>query len=272
MTTQRTGTALMASILVSLAAVSAHAQDGSDDWQWRASIYGWLPDLEAKTQFRTGMDGPTIEVDASTLIDNLDMTAMGALQVRKGKWGAFTDVMYVNEGVSKSGVRDLTLGQEQLPAGVDYELVYDMESWVWNLAATYSLAASETGITDLVVGARMVDITQGLRWTASGNIGLIETPARSGSGEISFTNWDAVVGIKGHTFLGSAHRWVIPYYLDIGTGDSDFTLQAMAGIGYSFSWGELVATWRYLDYDLPSSGLVSDLNFSGPMVGASFAW
>jgi hypothetical protein len=272
MTWRVPGAAIALTVIFWLIPGGLQAQDGSDDWQWRASIYGWLPDIEAKTQFPTGGSGPTIEVDASTLIDNLDFTAMGALQVRKGKWGAFTDVMYVDEGVSKSGVRDITLGQAQLPAGVDYELVYDMESWVWNLAGTYSLAATESNVTDLVFGARMVDIAQDLRWTAQGQIGPIAPPARSGSGEVSFTNWDAIVGIKGYAFLGSSRHWVIPYYLDLGAGDSDLTIQAMAGLGYSFSWGELVATWRYLDYDLPSDGVVSDLNFSGPMVGASFAW
>jgi hypothetical protein len=232
----------------------------------------WLPDIEGKTKFQTGQGGPTIEVDASTLVDNLDFTAMGALQARKGSWGMFTDVIYMDEGVSESGVRDVNLGPAQLPAEVSYDLVYDLKAWVWNVAGTYSLASSEANTTDFVFGARMLDLAQDLRWTAQGQIGSIEPPARSGSGEVSVTNWDAIVGIKGYAFLGSGRHWVIPYYLDVGTGDSDLTIQAMAGLGYSFSWGEVVATWRYLDYDLPSDGRVRDLNLSGPMFGASFAW
>jgi hypothetical protein len=49
-------------------------------------------------------------------------------------------------------------------------------------------------------------------------------------------------------------------------------VQALAGIGYAFGWGEVMAAWRYLDYELPGDGPVSDLNFNGPLVGASFAW
>jgi hypothetical protein len=40
--------------------------------------------------------------------------------------------------------------------------------------------------------------------------------------------------------------WFVPYYLDVGAGDSYLTWQALAGIGYKFKWGETAAFWRYL--------------------------
>jgi opacity protein-like surface antigen len=61
-------------------------------------------------------------------------------------------------------------------------------------------------------------------------------------------------------------------FSDIGTGDSDFTWQAMAGLGYQFNWGDVVLTYRYLDYDLGSASSVTDPKFSGVMLGASFSW
>ena len=64
----------------------------------------------------------------------------------------------------------------------------------------------------------------------------------------------------------------MPYYLDVGTGDSDLTWQGIAGIGYAFGWGETVAAWRYLDYDLDSGSPVADINFSGPAIGVVFRW
>ena len=224
------------------------------------------------TRFPTGEQGPDINVDASTLIDNLDFTFQGAIHAKRGAWGLFTDVMYVDEGVSKSGVTDLTLGPGQLPAEVSYNLVYDMKSWLWTLAGSYELFASDTGAADLIVGARMVKLDQKLSWTAQGDIDTIEPPARDGSGEVDFTNWDLIVGVKGYAQLGSSGRWVLPYELDVGAGDSDLTLQALLGVGYVFGWGELLAVYRYMDYNLDDDGLVSDLNFRGPMVGASFAW
>lgn len=248
------------------------AQDGADDWTWRVTVYGWLPDIEAKTRFPTGGDGPDIEVDASTLLDNLEFTLQAALYAKRGSWGLFTDLMYVNVGASRSGVRDPALGPAQLPAEVSYDVDYDMKSWVWTLAGAYELFASGSGVTDLIFGARMLDMKQTLAWTAQRQVGSIEPPARDGSAEVKMTLWDAVVGVKGYARFGSSKRWLVPYELDVGSGDSDLTVQALLGVGYSFSWGELIATYRYMDYDLDDDGLVSDLNFSGPMVGVSFAW
>jgi hypothetical protein len=58
----------------------------------------------------------------------------------------------------------------------------------------------------------------------------------------------------------------------LGTGDSDLTWQAMLGFGYSFGWGDLCVAWRYMDYDLDSGGAITDLNFNGPALGATFRW
>lgn len=258
--------------MVAWAPAPAWAQEDSGNWQWRATVYGWLPDIEGKTAFRTGAGGPTLTIDASTLVDNLDFTFQAGLQVRKGEWGAFTDLIYLDEGAARSGVRDITIGPAALPSGASYDLVYDMKSWIWTVAGTYNLASSDAHTVDVLFGARMLDIDQALAWTAQGEIGPIEPPARSGSGEISLKNWDAVVGVKGLSRLGSEGRWVVPWYVDLGTGDTDLTVQALAGIGYSFGWGEVLAAWRYLDYDLAGGDAVTDLNFSGPLVGVAIDW
>ena len=64
----------------------------------------------------------------------------------------------------------------------------------------------------------------------------------------------------------------MPYYVDIGTGQSEFTWQGIAGIGYKFNWGEVFGVWRYLDYSFKSSSKLEDLNASGPAVGVAFSW
>jgi hypothetical protein len=249
----------------------ASAEDGDGGWEWRATIYGWLPDLEATARFPTGGEG-TINVDTATLLDNLDFTFMGALEVRKGSWGMFTDVLYLDEGASRSGIREVDIGRNDLPADVTADVVFDLKSWVWTLAGTYNLMGGSENPVDLAFGARMVDMDQSLAWSFNGDISQLPLPGPEGSSDISQTNWDAVIGLKGHTSFGTEGRWVLPWYFDIGTGDSDFTWQAMAGLGYQFGWGAVVLTYRYLDYDLDSDSAIADMTFSGPMIGASFTW
>ena len=73
----------------------------SDQWQYRASIYGWFPDIGGKTTFPAGT-GSSIGVDASQIIDGLKFTFMGTFEAQKGPWGVFTDVVYLDVGGSKS--------------------------------------------------------------------------------------------------------------------------------------------------------------------------
>jgi hypothetical protein len=64
----------------------------------------------------------------------------------------------------------------------------------------------------------------------------------------------------------------VPYYADIGTGNSKLTWQVNAGLGYQFDWGAVAATWRYLDYEFKSGNAIQSANFSGLVVGVGFQW
>jgi hypothetical protein len=81
-----------------------------------------------------------------------------------------------------------------------------------------------------------------------------------------------IFGVRGRLAFGAKKTWFVPYYLDLGFGESDLTWQGIAGMGYAFRWGEVVAVWRYLYYDLQSGQAIADMNFSGPALGVTFRW
>jgi len=140
---------------------------------------------------------------------------------------------------------------------------------LWTVGGSYTLSRSDAHLVDLTFGARMIDMRQELDWRVIGDIGGVSLPEQDGSGRVSGTNWDAIVGLKGFRRFGN---WVVPWEFDVGAGDSDLVWQAMAGIGYGFGWGELLLNYRYLDYENDENQPVSDLTLSGPMVAASFSW
>lgn len=260
-----------AMVVATLAPSVVSAQQPSDQWQFRASVYGWLPDIGGNTTFPAGT-GTTINVDSSQIIDTLKFTFMGTFEAQKGRWGAFTDVIYLDVGGSKSGNRDLTIGGVALPTGISADASLDIKSWVWTLAGFYRIAADPGATLDVLAGARLLDIEQSLGWQFSADIGGVAPPPRTGSSVISADIWDGIVGVKGRLAFGANREWYVPYYLDVGTGNSDLTWQAVAGIGYAFRWGELFAVWRYLDYKLKSDSKIEDVNFSGPALGVAFRW
>lgn len=250
----------------------AQAQGASDAWQWEATIYGWFPAIGGTTSFPPSGGGPSIDVSTRQVLDALKFTFMGNVGVKKGQWGAWTDLVYADFGADKSGTRDFNVGHVGLPAGVDANLSLDIKSWIWTLAGTYTLAAKPEGTADLLFGARLLDMDQTLTWSFNGDISGRPFPPRTGSATVGASDWDAIIGLKGRVNLSDDRKWFIPYYVDVGGGDSKLTWQAIAGVGYQFGWGSVLATWRYLDYDFKSSSKVSSMNFNGAAIGVSFAW
>jgi hypothetical protein len=248
----------------------ARAQS-ADAWQFGAVVYGWFPSVKGRTTFPQD-SGTDVSVDADTILENLKFVFMGTLEARRQRYGFFTDVIYMDIGDSKSGTRDLTIGGFPIPGTAEASARYDLKALVWTLAGSYRMVADPGATLDVFAGARMADVEQEFDWSITGDAGPIPLPARSGSARVSKTNWDGIVGMKGRMSFGHERRWFVPYYLDVGTGDSDLTWQGMGGLGYSFRWGDVVASWRYLDYDFKNSSKVQDLNFSGPQVGVVLRW
>ncbi len=264
----RLATVFIVAVLVSS---TAGAQARPDDWQFRAIIYGYLPDIGGSTTFPAGT-GSSINVDASTIISHLKFTFMGSLEAQKGHWGAFTDILYLDVGGSKSETRDLTIGGVQLPAGVTANASLDIKGTVWTLAGNYRVLNNPEASFDVFAGARLLSVKETLGWEFSANVGPVVGPGRQGNSEAKIDNWDGIVGAKGRLSFGAGREWFVPYYVDVGTGDSDLTWQGIAGIGYAFSWGEVIAAWRYLDYNFKSGHKIESLNFSGPAIGVAFRW
>jgi hypothetical protein len=263
---------LLMALLASTGALAQQSSSKTDSWQFGVSIYGWFPDVEGKTAFTQPGGSNEFKIDIDNILDNLEFTLMGTFDVRKGRWGILTDVIYMDVGGSQTGTREATIGGNELPVNASANVDLDLKSWIWTLTGYYR-ALDQPGMTlDVVAGARYLDVEQKVNWDVTGNVGSIPIPGRTGSAEVSLTNWDALIGLRGRFAFGAQNAWFVPYYFDVGAGDSDFTWQGIAGLGYAFHWGEIAAVWRYLSYDLPSGSAIDDMSFSGPAIGVTFRW
>jgi hypothetical protein len=257
---------------VALFPTVSSAQTSSEALQWRASIYGWLPDMNITTRFPTGASGPSIEVEASDALAALKFAFAGTLEVSNGRWGAFTDVVYVDVGGDQSNSRDFTIGSAGLPAGITVDADGDIKTWFWTLAGTFRISDTPRNSTELMFGVRMLSVDQTLDYSINGDFASVGLPERSGSAEVSATNWDAIIGVKGSATLSENGNWIAPYRVDVGTGESKLTWQALAGVGYVFDWGSTVLGWRYVDYEMEADATFQTVGFSGPFLGLAFQW
>ena len=259
-------------LFLSTGALGQQMAKETDAWQFGVSIYGWFPDISGETSFTQPGGGSEFKIDIDDILDNLKFTLMGTFDVRKGRWGLLNDVIYMEVGDSETGTRNATIGRRALPVNATADIDFDMESWIWTIAGYYQALNKSGFALDVLAGARYLDVEQKVNWDITGDVASIPAIDRSGDAKADLSNWDAVIGARGRYAFGANKTWFVPYYLDLGTGDSDFTWQGVAGLGYAFRWLEVAAVWRYLYYDLPSDKAIRDVNFSGPAIGATFRW
>jgi hypothetical protein len=255
---------------VALAATGSE-NPAPDTWKFAASIYCYLPSLGGTTTFPISGGGGD-DVTADNVLSKLEFAFMGTLEAHHGKAGAFTDLMYVSFGDQVASSRDISVGPGELPAGTTASTDLSLRGWLWTTAFDYRVLENEGSGLSVFAGARMFQIDSGLQWQLSGNLGSIPLPGRGGSTSAKQIDWDAVIGIRGRETLGSKGKWFIPYYLDVGTGESKLTWQAMLGLGYAFSWGDIAAGWRHIEYSMIQGKPIQDLTLSGGQIGVQFHW
>ena len=241
-------------------------------WQFSASLNGFVPAIDGKVNYAGDTRSSDIQVSMRDVLSNLKMTFQGSLDAHNGRWGIFNDVIYANIGGVKSRTRDFSLGNIGIPATATTDLSLDVKATVWTVAGEYRVVSDPAWTVDLLAGARLLDVKTTLGFSINGDLGPIALPGRSGSKEVSDSLWDGIVGVKGRYAFGDDRKWFLPFYLDVGTGQTKLTWQAVAGVGYGFHWGDLVATYRYLDWNAKSGKSVGDLSFGGPMISATLRW
>jgi hypothetical protein len=81
---------------------------------------------------------------------------------------------------------------------------------------------------------------------------------------------DAVAGLRAQYHF--AKKWTVSVRGDVGAGGSNLTWQLYGVGGYEFSWGALIAGWRYLYVDQGEKSLRLRLTLSGPIIGVNFVF
>jgi hypothetical protein len=144
------------------------------------------------------------------------MAGMGSIEAQKGRWGAFTDVIYMNVGGTKATTRNLTVEGAPLPVDADITANAGIKSWIWTLAGSYRIQAEPDSTFDVFGGARMLWLQPTLNFGVTTSTGPLAGPQRTGSLEVTGRNWDAIVGAKGRASFGANREWFIPYYSTSG--------------------------------------------------------
>ena len=266
--------------LALLAPVRAYAQGTGDRWTFSLMPYLWLPGMDGTLRYgppATGGASANVSVDADTLLGALDMAFMISGEARKGRWLVATDVIYLDLSSDSSAVKSIDFNPGSGPVNIantalDTGTQTNLKGTVWTLVGGYAAVQDPRATLDVIGGFRYLDLKATTNWqlsaTVTGPAGA-QTFARTGNVTKSEELWDAIVGVKGRVRLGQGN-WFMPYYLDVGAGDSTLTWQSVLGVGHAYKWGEVILAYRYLSYEQGGNKLVEDLSFAGFGLGVNF--
>jgi hypothetical protein len=265
----------LAGAALGAAAPAAGADPNLFDGNWHYSVtpYLWLPNINAKLNY--DIPGQLVkqfatQVGPNDYLENLKFAIMLTGDVRKGNWSAFTDIIYIDMGNEDTRVRTLTgpRGREWAEHAISAST--SMSAAVWTLAGAYTAYRDPAVNLDLFLGFRYLGLDTDLQWQVADDT-LRERLHLNRYGSFSDNRdyWDGIVGVKGMVHFGKTD-WFMPYYLDIGAGDSDLTWQALLGLGYHFNWGDVSLSIRSLSYQFNEGN--TDLRLTGPALGFSFRW
>jgi len=242
-------------VLLLLVAQPAAAQSGGDQWRFSVMPYLWFPTVKETMKLHTPFGSPEVEVKANPgdYLDELEMALLLAFEARKGKWLVFSDITYMKLSSGSSSVRsvDFNVGPgpvNPVSSTLNTGTQTDIYSTIWTVAGGYNLHQDPKLSLDIIGGARYLKLKSETNWQLTATVvgpGPGQVFPASGSVTESGDVWDGIVGVKGRFRLGEG-KWFVPYYLDAGTGGSEYTWAAQTGIGYSFRWGDLVLGYRYM--------------------------
>lgn len=248
----------MVGITAGLLCGTAQAQQEvtSDEWQFLVTPYAWLPTIKGDLNYGLG----NLKIDPDDILSGLNMALLVSGEARKGKWSVLGDVVYLNMSDKAHNAASIPLDGG---AEADVDVTIKLKNWTVNGTGGYSVYADENVNLDVIGGARYVYMESELVAQAP-DLGVTRNDT------IDATVWNAIIGVRGnYNFYPS---WYIPYYLDIGTGGSNFTWQAMAGVGYQFNWGDILLAYRYLSFDQDNGDAMEELSIDGAALGVRFSF
>lgn len=233
--------------LLALTAGPAVAQDSG--WTYDLSAYLWVNDTGVTADTPRGE--ASAELSFSDALDALDFAFMGTVEARNGRWGLIGDLLYFD--LSAEG---------DTPRGALFSKV-KAESTTTVLSSYVAYRAYEDARLAFDIGAGFRAFWMSMETTFVG-AGL---PSETFDHD---RDWiDPIVAARLRMAFNDA--WFGSLTLDAGGTDDTSTWQALATVGYRLneSW-TLQGGYRYLEAKWDTDFGESSLDFSGPILGATY--
>ncbi len=240
-------------ILWAVPGTVAGQEGGSgEDWAFDTAIYLWGASIGGESA-----TGDNIDIDFNDLLDNMEFAFMTTIGAHRDKWSLIADFIYLDVKDDEQGSLTVPVGPSSFVVGTDSEV--ELSGWIVTPLVSYNVLQTERITINALAGARYL-------WLEA------DVEVKVGPSKVKFSDsghvWDGIVGVRGQVNLSD--KWYLPYHLDMGAGDTDFTWQVLCGIGYRLEKFDVNMGYRYLDWDFDDNDVFDDMNKKGLYGGAIF--
>jgi len=232
-------------------ATSTQLSFHDDTWHVSVSPYLWLAGMNGSI----GFAGHAVKVDQSftDIFGNLKFGVMGFTEVRRGRIGFLTDLMYIRLG------DETAVPVEGLPTVVNVKA--SLNTFTLTPYFGYRILGSDRGAIDWLSGGRYYHISTTISADAS-TVGSVSYSASN--------NWADFV--QGGRFTLRLTKKINTYFMgDAGGGGSVLTWQIVGGAGYQLSkrWSTQLGYRRLYFNRQTSNGFGLEQTQQGILLGAT---
>lgn len=226
------------------------AQAQAAELDWSATLYLWAP------SFSTDLvnDAPPVEGESDSefgdIIDKIDGAFMGHLETQGDDFGAFADVIYLSLADNKDFDR--------------FSTDSSLDASVFELAAVWSPGEKRNQGFEVIGGLRHIIVD------FSADFDPVNPELSNASVGTDQSYSDLMVGGR---YTGSFNEhWGYTLRADGSWGDTEGTMNLVAGIDYKTNSGAWLLGYRYMTAELGDDNTDIELTLNGPVFGYAFKW
>jgi hypothetical protein len=226
-------------------------QPAEKDWSFNLSIYGWATAIDGTIS--AGGRSADVDIAFKDVVKHLDMTFMGAAELRYKRWSLMGDLVYarLHDDIAP-------------PAGIVFSSTHEVvKETIGTFALSYRAIDYDRTYLDLFAGARVYNFYS--------QIVLRPNLAQQGFSADGTTTWvDPIFGLRGRYYVSPVV--FLNGYGDVGGfgAGSELSWQVLGAVGVQAArWCDLQLGYRALGFEYQGGRGKQEITTHGPILGAT---
>jgi hypothetical protein len=260
------------------AAAQIFAEPEGDHWAAAVALNPWLPTVNGDLKYDfSNVEGPggdfNIKIGPNDYLTHLKFALPMVIDVRNQQWSVLTDVTYANLSQDTDLTAVRPAGGIPITVTGNLKTTTNFKGLLWTEAFGWTLMGHPSGsFLDMIVGVRYFGLKSETSWhlqaAVEGPGGNQVVLARDGKASHNPNLWDGIFGVRGKAQLGE--HFYLPYYVDIGTGNSKVTWQGQLGVAWAPGKMEFALCYKHMSWAQKDDKFLQGLRLGGPQLSIGY--